>query len=101
MGENRDGSGPMNCAWVQERLPLYLAGELEPAQRSRLTRHLEQCAACTAMAEQLAETQEQMESALSTPIEAPASLDARVMAAVRSMPAPRPAWGARKSTRLN
>jgi anti-sigma factor RsiW len=82
----------MNCAWVQERLLLYLAGELAPHQRARLARHLEQCARCAARAEQLAETQEQVETALPTSIEAPPSLDARVMEAVRRLPPPRSSW---------
>jgi len=30
----------MNCAWVQERLLLYLAGELDPPRTARLIRHL-------------------------------------------------------------
>jgi anti-sigma factor RsiW len=82
----------MNCAWVRERLLQYLVGELAPQQRVGLARHLERCARCAALAEQLAETQEQVEAALPTPVEAPASLDARVMDAVRRLPSPRASW---------
>jgi anti-sigma factor RsiW len=57
-----------------------------------LHRHLENCAPCAALAEALAETQEQVGSALPTDQEAPASLDARVMEAVRGLPARRPTW---------
>ena len=82
----------MNCAWVQERLLLHLAGELDPQQRDGIDRHLERCPRCAAMAEALAETQEQLETALPTAVEAPLSLDARVMEAVRRLPPPRPSW---------
>jgi anti-sigma factor RsiW len=82
----------MNCAWVQERLLLYLAGELDPPQTARLLRHLEHCPSCTATAERLGETAGQVEAALPTAIEAPATLDARVMEVVRNLPAPRRAW---------
>jgi anti-sigma factor RsiW len=81
----------MNCAGVQERLLLYLAGELGPSERAKVAQHLEQCARCAALAEKLADTQECVEAALSTPVEAPPALDARVMEAVRRLPIPRPA----------
>ena len=84
----------MNCAWVQERLLLYLAGELDPPRTARLIRHLERCPSCAAMAERLAETAGQVEAALPTAIEAPATLDARVMEIVRGLPAPRRSWPA-------
>jgi anti-sigma factor RsiW len=80
----------MNCAGVQERLLLYLAGELAPSERAGVARHLEQCARCAARAEQLAETQEWVEAALGAHVEAPSALDARVMEAVRRLPIPRP-----------
>jgi anti-sigma factor RsiW len=82
----------MNCAWVKERLLLYLAGELEPGQTARLVRHLERCTPCHTMMESLAETAGRMEAALPTPIEPPATLDARVMEIVRGLPAPRRSW---------
>src|SRR5438270_5445967 len=82
----------MNCAWVQERLLLYQAGELGSEQRDAVARHLERCPRCAAMAEALIETGEQLETALPTAVEAPASLDARVMDAVRRLPPPRRSW---------
>ncbi len=82
----------MRCAWVQDRLVLYLAGELGPQETARLLRHLETCAACTTLAESLADTQEDMEAAMRTDLEAPPTLDARVMEAVRALPTPRRSW---------
>jgi anti-sigma factor RsiW len=84
----------MRCGWVQDRLLLYLSGELGPRQAARLVRHLEQCTACAALAEELAETQEKMEAVLRTQVAAPAALDARVMEVVRGLPVPRRSWDA-------
>jgi anti-sigma factor RsiW len=80
----------MNCGRVQERLLLYLAGELDPRERTGVAQHLEQCARCTALAEKLADTQEWVQAALATSVEASPALDARVMEAVRRLPIPRP-----------
>ena len=71
----------MRCARVQDRLLLYLAGELEPREEEALRRHVESCSHCSAVAAELAETQELVASALRTTVTAPASLHARVMAA--------------------
>src|SRR5438477_13157807 len=84
----------MNCARVRERMLLYLAGELEPPQTVRLIRHLERCPACAAMVERLAETAGQVEVALQAAVQAPATLDARVMDTIRQLPAPRRPWPA-------
>jgi anti-sigma factor RsiW len=93
----------MRCSRVQERLVLYLAGELTPRENARLIGHLERCAVCTAQAEELAATQEQVETALRTDLEPPPTLDARVMAAVRALPPRQPSrpgfltgWGGRQ-----
>jgi anti-sigma factor RsiW len=83
----------MNCARVQNRLPLYLAGELESREVALLSRHLDSCARCAAAAEELAETQELVEGALRTTLHAPAALHARVMAGARSETARRFSWG--------
>jgi len=85
----------MRCVRVQERLVLYLAGELTPRENSRLIGHIERCAACAALAEDLAATQERVESAWRTDVEPPATLDARVMAAVRALPPRQPSALAR------
>jgi anti-sigma factor RsiW len=76
----------MKCTRVQDRLVLYLARELSPREYGRITNHVTQCAACFALAEDLAATQERLETVLTAKIEAPASLDARVMRAVRDLP---------------
>jgi len=82
----------MICGWVQDRLLLYLSGELGSQETLRLLRHLEKCARCTAMAEQIAETQATLSPLLRTAIQAPPTLDARVMDAVRSFPSGRRPW---------
>jgi anti-sigma factor RsiW len=84
----------MKCGWMQDRLLLYLSGELGTRQAARLVRHLEQCTACAALAEELAETQEKMEAVLRTQVEAPAALDAQVMEVVRGLPVRRRSWDA-------
>jgi anti-sigma factor RsiW len=88
----------MNCARVQNRLPLYLAGELESREVALLSRHLDSCARCAAAAEELAETQELVEGALRTTLHAPAALHTRVMAGVRAEPARRFPWRALMSS---
>lgn len=82
----------MRCARLQGRILLYLAGELEPREAARLRLHLECCSRCAAAAAQLAETQELVEGALQTTVRAPATLEARVMAAARREPARRRPW---------
>jgi len=77
----------MRCAKVQDRLVLYLAGEVSPGEAARIIDHVSRCSGCMALAEDLAATQEQLVSVLRAKIEAPASLDARVMAAVRDLTA--------------
>jgi len=84
----------MKCARVQDRLLLYLAGELEPREEGALRSHLESCPGCAAVAAELAETQELVTSALRTAVNAPATLQARVMAAARREPARRRRWAA-------
>src|SRR5581483_9782987 len=82
----------MKCAWAQEQLLLYLAGELEPQITTKLLQHLEQCGQCAAMAERLAEMQAKVEASLQPSLQASASLDARIMDAVRSLPARKQIW---------
>lgn len=79
----------MKCAWVQDRLLLYLAGELEPQQSALLCRHLQHCDRCTAAAEELSEIQDLVDGAIATTVTAPMTLEARVMAAVCAEPVPR------------
>src|SRR5436309_15135827 len=82
----------MRCARIQDWLLLYHSGELPPPQAAAVARHLERCAACAALVETLAETAEQVDGSLATTLEPPASLDRRVMEAIRRMPAPRRPW---------
>src|SRR5438874_1779887 len=85
----------MRCAWVQERLLLYLARELGAQEAEQVRAHLQRCALCAAQAEELTEIQERVDTVLQTQTEAPARLEARVMDAVRSLPAPRSSWHVR------
>lgn len=80
----------VTCRWVQDRLLLYLAGEIDPRLAAKLCRHLERCGRCTRVAEELAETQEVLGNALEQAIATPATLHERVMDALRALPAPAP-----------
>jgi anti-sigma factor RsiW len=80
----------MKCTRVQDRLLLYLAAELSPRETAGIINHVARCADCTAVAEELARTQERLVAALQTKIDAPTSLDARVMAALRELPVNQP-----------
>jgi anti-sigma factor RsiW len=71
---------------------LYLAGELGPKETGRLLAHLARCADCTALAEDLAATQERVAKVWHGNIEPPATLEARVMASVRALPKQRSRW---------
>ncbi len=82
----------MKCRWAQDRILLYLAGELRAKESARLLRHLEGCARCNALADELAETQGAVYAALQADIDAPDSLLVRVMSAIRSQPSDRPSW---------
>jgi anti-sigma factor RsiW len=57
---------------------------VEPQEASQISSHLESCARCAAVAEELAETQEFVEGALRTTVTAPSTLQLRVMAAVNA-----------------
>lgn len=84
----------MKCWQVQGRLLLFLEGELEPREATEVGEHLRECPRCGARAEELAETQEQVEAALRTDISAPPTLEPRVMATVRRLPVRRLQWPA-------
>jgi anti-sigma factor RsiW len=90
----------VRCAHVQDRLALYLAGELSQREKARVIAHLERCAACAALAEELAAAQERVTAAWSADVEPPATLDARVMAAVRALP-PQEPFRLNRLNRLN
>ena len=82
----------MRCARVQERLVLYLAGELTPKENDCLSSHLARCAVCATLAEDLTATQERLAVGLNLNVEPPATLDAFVMAAIRALPVRQPSW---------
>lgn len=82
----------MTCQKVQERLLLYLGAELEPPESTQVAEHLVSCPACTEVAEALAETQDLVDGLLRTTVEAPPSLDLRVMEQVRATAPPRRPW---------
>ena len=69
----------MRCAWVQDRLLLYLARELGAQEAEQVRAHLQKCALCAVQAEQLTEIQERVDIVLQTQAEAPARLEGRVM----------------------
>lgn len=76
----------MRCAWVQERLPLYISKELEPRERARVTEHLAICETCVSL---MIETEDNMaivrNAVHATEMPAP-SLDARILARIQAMP---------------
>ncbi len=84
----------MKCRQVRARLLLFQEGELEPRESAQVRDHLRDCPRCGALAEALAETQDQVEAALSTAMAAPPTLEARVMATVRRLPERRLQWPA-------
>ena len=76
----------MKCAWIQERLLLYLAEELGPKDVARVVAHLERCDPCTAMLEECAENRDTIRDTVRTTALPPASLDARIMQRVQASP---------------
>ena len=75
-----------------EKILLYAAGEMEPREVTSVRAHLAACAGCASLAEELSETGELVEAVLATAIEAPPTLDARVMATLRALPPRRLRW---------
>ncbi|MGC8667220.1 MAG: anti-sigma factor family protein [Chthonomonadales bacterium] len=80
----------MNCNWYQDRLLLYLSGEIRDKDRSRLMHHLAVCEECVALAEELARTFDHVTEHCPADIAAPPTLVARVMHTIGTLP-PRPA----------
>jgi Putative zinc-finger len=81
----------VTCRWVADRLAIYLAGELDPKLADKLTAHLVRCGRCSRAAEQLGQTNVQLQEAFQEPISVPSTLEGRVMAAVSRLPPPQPA----------
>ena len=76
----------MKCEWVQERLLLYLAEELEPKESARVVTHMERCDACTSVLEELAESRDTLREAVRTTALPSESLGARIMQSVQASP---------------
>lgn len=65
---------------------------MEPREVTSVRVHLAACAGCSSLAEELSETGDLLEAILTTAIEAPPTLDARVMATLRALPPRRLHW---------
>jgi hypothetical protein len=79
------------CATIQDQLPDLAAGRLGEAERAGVEVHLRGCAACSEAFETLC-------LLAAAPVEAPAGLEGRIQAAVRSGSAAAPLADARPST---
>lgn len=82
----------MRCNWVQDRLLLFLAAELGNSETARVVSHLERCEACSALLDEISESQGSLRDAVSTTATPPESLDARIMERVESLPLRRFPW---------
>jgi len=74
------------CPWVQNRIPAFLSGELGARQAKLLSWHLKQCHVCRKTLDVLRATHDLLKRALAVEVQAPDTLDARVMAAIRALP---------------
>jgi anti-sigma factor RsiW len=84
----------MKCQAVKNRMLLFLGGELPTEQASAIQNHLDVCPICAAYAAQCEASLDQLENALRSESSAPPTLDARVMATIRRLPARRNSWPA-------
>jgi len=85
----------MNCKWVQDRMLLYLADELEGREAARIGSHLERCEVCAALLEEFAESRDTLRDAVRTTVQPPASLDAHILETVQALPRRRFPWTVR------
>ena len=76
----------MNCAWIQDRILPFLAGELAPAEAIEVAHHLETCEACAAAAAELTETQAALEQLRREEVVVPESQEAELNAWVKAAP---------------
>src|SRR5437879_998654 len=92
----------MSCRRIQEKLMLYQERELPERESREIRRHLMQCACCSAVAREMTELERVSGYALGTTLTAPASLDTRVMTAIRNgaRPALRPRFELPLNARL-
>jgi anti-sigma factor RsiW len=91
----------LTCRWVQDRVLVYLAGELDPVDSGRVWQHLERCTRCAGALEALAEAQDLVEGSLPTSVRAPERLQDQVMNTVRRQQAARASAGAGLRRRLS
>ncbi|HLK57512.1 MAG TPA: zf-HC2 domain-containing protein [Chthonomonadaceae bacterium] len=82
----------MNCDEVQDRILLDLEGELKPQERREVERHKAECAVCREAAIELAGLQRVAVKALRTQLQAPETIDTRVLSALRTRPPLRLLW---------
>ncbi len=87
----------MKCKWVQDRMLLYLADELERREAARVVSHLERCEVCTTTLEEFVESRDTLRDAVRTTAQPPASLDARILETVKALPRRRFPWPVRLS----
>jgi hypothetical protein len=74
------------CQWVQNRIPAYLSGELGARQARWLVWHVKQCHVCQKAMKILKSMSGIVAKALTTDVQVPETLDARVMAAIDGLP---------------
>ena len=84
----------MNCAIWEEQVALYAGGDLDAAEAAGVERHLNQCAACRALAEELRAGLDSLRAAHAEPIEAEryAAVRGRVLAELAKPPRRRAVW---------
>ena len=76
----------MNCNWFEERFERFLDGQLNAGDRARLSAHVDACASCGPLFEEL----RVVDALLLTPraIDLPPNFTFATMAEVNAMPAP-------------
>jgi anti-sigma factor RsiW len=78
----------VTCSWCEERFERFLDGELSDGERARLLAHVDRCAACLGLLEEL----RVVDALLLEPrtVELPANFTFATMADVHTMPPPPP-----------
>lgn len=78
----------MTCSWSEERFERFIDGELADGERARLLAHVDGCAACRGLLEEL----RVIDALLLTPrtVELPENFTYATMADVKAMPHPCP-----------
>jgi anti-sigma factor RsiW len=76
----------VTCSWCEERFERFLDGDLSDAERARLLRHVDGCAGCGGLLEEL----RVVDGLLLTPsaVELPADFTVATMADVHALPLP-------------